>query len=206
MFSYLAGFFCHYALDSTTHPYIIWVTTEEHVFPRCHMSLEHALDAVVFRGDGFRDSLHPVTDHYFPRVRLPEAMRADLDAVYEETYGWQNCWRDMNRSCLRYRRCFRIMEHPRGFSARLASLRSQLLEMASLLELELDFSEEEVEFADRKQLRELVGNVTAHCDRLIESFRLGNAIKNGVPVAIVGNTNVGKSNLMHVIHPPPLGH
>ena len=122
MFSYLAGFFCHYALDSTAHPYIIWVTTEEHVFPRCHMSMEHALDAVVFREDGFGDSAHPVTGHYFPRLRLPESMRADLDAVYRDVYGWQNCLRDMNRSCLRYRLCFRIMENPRGFAAFLARL------------------------------------------------------------------------------------
>ncbi|MBR0500358.1 MAG: tRNA uridine-5-carboxymethylaminomethyl(34) synthesis GTPase MnmE [Bacteroidales bacterium] len=86
-----------------------------------------------------------------------------------------------------------------GFSEELAGMRAELLHLASLMELELDFSEEEVEFADRKQLRELVGNVTAHCDRLIESFRLGNAIKNGVPVAIVGNTNVGKSTLLNAL-------
>ena len=122
LFSYLAGFFCHYALDSTTHPYIIWVTTEEHVFPRCHMSLEHALDSLVFQKDGFRDASHPVTDHYFPRLRLPESMRADLDAVYDEVYGWKNCWADMNVSCLRYRQCFRIMDNPRGFAARLARI------------------------------------------------------------------------------------
>ena len=122
LFSYLAGFICHYALDSTTHPYVIWVTTQEHVFPRCHMSLEHALDAAVMRRDGFWGTSHPVTRHYFPRVRLPENMRADLDAVYEEVYGWRHCWKDMNRSCLRYRRCFRIMEQPRGFAARIARL------------------------------------------------------------------------------------
>ena len=122
MFSYLSGFLCHYALDSTTHPYIIWVTTKEHIFPRCHMSLEHALDAVVMRQDGFWGSPHPVTDHYFPRVRLPENMQPDLDAVFEEVYGWKNCRKDMNRSCLRYRRCFRIMEKPRGIAAALARL------------------------------------------------------------------------------------
>ena len=86
-----------------------------------------------------------------------------------------------------------------GFSEELAGMRSELLHLASLLELELDFSNEEVEFADRTQLRELVEKVLAHCRKLIESFRLGNAIKNGVPVAIVGNTNSGKSTLLNAL-------
>ena len=86
-----------------------------------------------------------------------------------------------------------------GFSEELAGMRSELLHLASLLELELDFSDEEVEFADRTQLRELVEKVLAHCRKLIESFRLGNAIKNGVPVAIVGNTNSGKSTLLNAL-------
>ena len=86
-----------------------------------------------------------------------------------------------------------------GFSRELAGMRAELLHLASLMELELDFSEEEVEFADRSQLRELVGTVLSHCEKLIESFRLGNAIKNGVPVAIVGNTNAGKSTLLNAL-------
>ena len=86
-----------------------------------------------------------------------------------------------------------------GFSEELAGMRAELLHLASLMELELDFSEEEVEFADRSQLRELVGKVRNHCEKLIESFRLGNAIKNGVPVAIVGNTNAGKSTLLNAL-------
>lgn len=86
-----------------------------------------------------------------------------------------------------------------GFSSELAGMRAELLHLASLMELELDFSEEEVEFADRTQLRELVGKVITHCEKLIESFRLGNAIKNGVPVAIVGNTNAGKSTLLNAL-------
>ena len=122
MFSYLAGFCCHYALDSTTHPYIIHVTDQLHVFPRSHMCLEHALDAAVMQRDGFWGSSHPVTDHYFPRLQLPKIMQADLDTVYEEVYGWKNCLADMNRSGLRYRLCFRIMENPRGFAAWLTRL------------------------------------------------------------------------------------
>jgi len=86
-----------------------------------------------------------------------------------------------------------------GFSEELAGMRAELLHLASLMELELDFSEEEVEFADRAQLQELVEKVLAHCQKLIESFRLGNAIKNGVPVVIVGNTNSGKSTLLNAL-------
>ena len=122
LFSYLAGFICHYALDSTAHPYIIHVTDELHNFPRSHMRLEHALDAAVMRRDGVWGDSHPVTDHYFPRLQLPSVMQADLNAVYEEVYGWQNCLPDLNRSCLRYRLCFRIMENPRGFAAFLARI------------------------------------------------------------------------------------
>ena len=86
-----------------------------------------------------------------------------------------------------------------GFSDELADMRAELLHLASLMELELDFSEEDVEFANRSQLRELLEKVLTHCEKLIESFRLGNAIKNGVPVAIVGNTNAGKSTLLNAL-------
>ena len=86
-----------------------------------------------------------------------------------------------------------------GFSDELAGMREELLEIASLIELELDFGEEDVEFADRNQLSNLLALVRAHIGRLIESFRLGNAIKNGVPVAIVGKTNAGKSTLLNAI-------
>ena len=86
-----------------------------------------------------------------------------------------------------------------GFSTQLAHLRSQLLEMASLLELELDFSEEEVEFADRKQLLNLLEATREHVDQLAASFHQGNMIKNGVPVAIVGPANAGKSTLLNAL-------
>ena len=86
-----------------------------------------------------------------------------------------------------------------GFSDELRSMRSELLELVSLMELELDFSEEEVEFADRTRLDSLLGQIIAHVSRLIDSFRLGNAIKNGVPVAIAGATNTGKSTLLNAL-------
>lgn len=86
-----------------------------------------------------------------------------------------------------------------GFSSELKDMRSQLLNIVSLMELELDFSEEDVEFADRSRLNSLLDRVLAHIDRLMASFRLGNAIKNGIPVAIVGATNAGKSTLLNAL-------
>ena len=86
-----------------------------------------------------------------------------------------------------------------GFSSELRDMRSELLELVSLMELELDFSEEEVEFADRSRLDSLLAEIIAHVSRLIDSFRLGNAIKNGIPVAIAGATNTGKSTLLNAL-------
>ena len=86
-----------------------------------------------------------------------------------------------------------------GFSKELASLRSELLEMASLLELELDFSEEDVEFANREQLLALLEATKEHVDSLASSFHQGNMIKSGVPVAIAGPANAGKSTLLNAL-------
>ena len=86
-----------------------------------------------------------------------------------------------------------------GFSVELQKLRGQLLDFVSLIELELDFSEEDVEFADRRKLRDLAVNIEQHIGRLADSFSMGNVLKNGVPVALVGKTNVGKSTLLNVL-------
>lgn len=86
-----------------------------------------------------------------------------------------------------------------GFSNDLKSLREQLIQFAALIELELDFSEEDVEFADRTQFQSLIGELDRATRQLIDSFSLGNAIKNGVSVAIIGKPNAGKSTLLNAL-------
>jgi tRNA modification GTPase len=86
-----------------------------------------------------------------------------------------------------------------GFSNEIARLREELLNFASLIELELDFAEEDVEFADRTQFSDLLNRIEFVLKRLIDSFAVGNVIKNGIPVAIVGEPNVGKSTLLNAL-------
>ena len=86
-----------------------------------------------------------------------------------------------------------------GFTNKIAQLRDTLLQFASLIELELDFSEEDVEFANRDKLYELTGQVETEIERLAKSFSLGNVIKNGIPVTIIGETNAGKSTLLNLL-------
>ena len=86
-----------------------------------------------------------------------------------------------------------------GFARDLNQLRAELLRFAALIELELDFAEEDVEFADRRSLIELSSRIAGLLQKLTDSFRLGNVIKNGIPVAIIGETNVGKSTLLNAL-------
>jgi tRNA modification GTPase len=86
-----------------------------------------------------------------------------------------------------------------GFSNEINRLREELLNFASLIELELDFAEEDVEFANRDQFKDLVMRIIKVLKHLIDSFAIGNVIKNGIPVAIVGEPNVGKSTLLNAL-------
>ncbi|MFN0048411.1 MAG: tRNA uridine-5-carboxymethylaminomethyl(34) synthesis GTPase MnmE [Cytophagales bacterium] len=86
-----------------------------------------------------------------------------------------------------------------GFSKEIKALRTQLIHFASMIELELDFAEEDVEFADRNQLKQLITNILTVLRPLIDSFDLGNAIKNGIPTVIAGKPNAGKSTLLNVL-------
>lgn len=122
LFSYLAGFLCHYALDSVTHPYIIHITEEKHRFPRSHMSFEHELDLEELRRAGLDRRRHAITENYFPRCRLPESIREDIDAVFRSVYGWEGCWSALNRAAGRHHLVYRIIENPAGLFSRLARL------------------------------------------------------------------------------------
>ena len=86
-----------------------------------------------------------------------------------------------------------------GFSNKLMELRTELLNFTSLIELELDFSEEDVEFANREKLKETAYDIMLHIEKLASSFQVGNAVKNGIPVAIIGETNAGKSTLLNLL-------
>jgi len=114
MFSYLAGFLCHYALDSLTHPYIIWQTTETWPTRRAHRDLEHALDVHLLQREGFWGEIHPITDHHLPALRLPAVMAGDLNAAYEQVYGWEQVFPALNRCHARFRMLYRELERPRS--------------------------------------------------------------------------------------------
>ena len=86
-----------------------------------------------------------------------------------------------------------------GFSNEIKTLRKKFIKFASLVELELDFSQEDVEFADRKELLKLISEIKYKLNKLLQSFKFGNAIKNGIPISIVGNPNAGKSTLLNTI-------
>ena len=94
---------------------------------------------------------------------------------------------------------FAMQQMRGGFSTKINQLRHNLINFASLIELELDFSEEDVEFANRNDLKKLISTIYSVIEALIQSFELGNVIKNGIPVTIIGKPNAGKSTLLNVL-------
>ena len=120
VFSYLAGFLCHYALDQQAHPYIIYMTEIRTKYPRGHMSFEHCLDRTELKRAGLWGGKHPVTEHYFPKGKIPEEIREDLDAVFEKVYGWKNSWKALRKSYPLYRLFYRVTENPKGLFTRVA--------------------------------------------------------------------------------------
>ena len=122
LFSYLAGFLCHYALDAAAHPYVVYKTEWETKLPRGHMSFEHSLDYRELLRTSRWNGRHPVTSSFLPRCRLPESVRPDIDAVFREVYGWKNCWKGLNAAWKRFRLTYRVIENPNGWFTRLARL------------------------------------------------------------------------------------
>ena len=122
LFSYLSGFICHYAMDAACHPYIIWKTEFETKFPRGHMSFEHSMDYRKLLRDGRWRGRHPITSQFLPRIRLPKSIRADIDDIYLEIYGWKNCWSALNAGWRRFRLAYRIIEKENGWFTRFARL------------------------------------------------------------------------------------
>lgn len=122
LFSYLAGFLCHYALDTAAHPYIVYMTEYRQKIPRGHMAFEHTLDRLEMDRAGVLGEKHPVTKYYYPSIRLPESLREDIDSVFEDVYGWRNSWKALNCSWPRYRIAYYFLENPKGLFTRLARL------------------------------------------------------------------------------------
>lgn len=152
LFSYLAGFLCHYALDSGVHPYVIHVTEEQYDFPRCHMSFEHSLDMQELRRASLDRDRHPVTGAYFPACRLPETIRRDIDEVFASVYGWKNCWSALNHSCRRFRLIYRVIENRNGLFSRLTRLTKSPL-LKSLSYSESHFNDMDVENREGREWR-----------------------------------------------------
>ncbi len=120
LFSYLAGFVCHYAMDAASHPYIIWKTTAVYQRSQAHRAFEHTLDMCEMKRAGTWKGSHPVTENYVPDVRLPKEMQEGMDAVYRQVFGWENAWKTENRCYALFRKLYRILENPFGKASALA--------------------------------------------------------------------------------------
>ena len=153
----------------------------------CHGSLyiqEHLLQSLIFHG-----AVLAQPGEYTRRAFL----NGKMDLTQAESVA------DLIASVSRSSHKLALQNLKGGFREKIADFRDRLLEFASLIELELDFSEEDVEFADRKALQTLLNGMTDEVNHLIESFAQGNAMKHGIPVAIIGKPNVGKSTLLNTL-------
>lgn len=144
MYSYLAGFLCHYALDAAAHPYIIRLTTTEPRKKGAHRAFEHSLDVLELKRQKRWGEKHPLTGHSFEVLRLPERMETPLNRVFEKVYGWRGCYRALNTAYWRYRFLHRLMENPRGLAA-LAARVTRSEQLQSLTYSESYFREADVE-------------------------------------------------------------
>ncbi len=204
LFSYLAGFLCHYALDSATHPYIIWATTEIHRQVQSHRAFEHTLDLREMERLGLRKGSHPVVDHFLPSLQLPPEMRQELDAVYQKVYGWENAWQQVNRCYRLFRRFYLLTDNPGGFVSILArTLKRELLQAFAYSESYLSgvdvennahaiwhsaYSPEETFTTDFARMRE---TATERAVAMIQAVRcqIDGALTEAELRRIIGNTS-----------------
>lgn len=127
MFSYLAGFLCHHALDSTCHPYINAFAArhdgvrEKPCYASNHVAMERDLDNWILQKRG-NHSPHPIARPMMGCKRLPEAMKEPIDRIYRELYGWENAYHELNRCKADYRKFLLLMEDPHGIMKRISLL------------------------------------------------------------------------------------
>lgn len=117
LFSYLAGFMCHYMMDAAAHPYIIWKTSTLDSRSQAHRAFEHTLDLLEMERAGRGEGKHPITEYYVPKLKLPEEMKEGLDRVYLRIYGWKKAWKRANQCYNLFRKLYRMIENPKGLPA-----------------------------------------------------------------------------------------
>ena len=118
LFSYECGFLTHYFLDSVCHPYVIYRTGLGEAYTGNHRSLEHAMDRLALARNGLTLRNRPISRLILPEKGLPRTMKRAIDAVYAETFGWTDAWKQINHALKDERRFVRLIEDPAGWLAR----------------------------------------------------------------------------------------